>query len=69
MIAILPLLLAATSVGGDSVAVKRFVTQVASASVRIIQAERITPEAVEAKGKKTDRQIRQREAKPLVEFF
>jgi hypothetical protein len=69
MIALLPLLLAVTPVAGDSVAVKRPVTRVASASVRIIQAERITPALVDATAAKPDRQVRQREAKPLVEFF
>jgi hypothetical protein len=69
MIALLPLLLAAAPVAGESVAVKRPVTRVASASVRIIHAERITSETVEAKAGKPDRQVRQREAKPLVEFF
>jgi hypothetical protein len=69
MIAFLPLLLAAAPVAGDSVVVKRPATRVASASVRIIHAERITPEAVEANSAKPDRQVRQREAKPLVEFL
>jgi hypothetical protein len=69
MIALLPLLLAATPLAGDSVSDKRPVTRVASASVRIIQSERITLQLVEAKAEKPDRQVRQRDAKPLVEFF
>jgi hypothetical protein len=42
---------------------------VASASVTIIHLERITAEIVEAKAEKPDRQVRQRDSKPLVEFF
>jgi hypothetical protein len=69
MIALLPLLLAATPVAGESVAVKGPVSRVASASVTIIHLERITAEIVEAKAEKPDRQVRQRDSKPLVEFF
>jgi hypothetical protein len=69
MIALLPLLLAATPVAGDGVVASRPVTRVASASVRIIRGERITAVTVETKTRTPDRQIRQREAKRLVEFF
>jgi hypothetical protein len=69
MIAILPLLLAATPVAGDSASVTRPAARGASASVTIIQPERITPALVKAASGKPDRQVRQRETATLVEFF
>jgi hypothetical protein len=69
MFALLPFLLAATPVAGDSIAVRRPVSRVASASVRIIRAERFKPELVHLDTRKPDRQVRLREAKPLIEFF
>jgi hypothetical protein len=69
MIALLPLLLGATPVsGGDGKVASSRVARVATATVTIIQAERITPSVVET-NVKPDRQIRRREQKPLVEFF
>ena len=69
MIALLPLLLAAVPVsGGDGKAASSRIARVATATVTIVQAERIAPLTVEADAK-PDRQIRQREQKPLVEFF
>lgn len=69
MIALLPLLIAATQVGGDNVAPKRPVTRLASATVTIIQAERIAPSLVGIQAPMSDRQIRQREARPIIEFY
>jgi hypothetical protein len=69
MLAILPLLLAATPIAGNGAAVTRPVTQKAFASVTIIQPERITPALVDAKSRKPDRQVSQRDAATLVEFF
>ncbi len=69
MIAFLPLLIAAAPVGGDNVAVTRPVTRLASASVTIIQAEPITFAQVELRTPTPDRLVRQRDAKPLVEFY
>lgn len=69
MIALLPFFLAATPVAGDSAMAKRPVAQMASATVTIFQAEQITFALVETKAQKPDRQVRQREAKPLVEFY
>lgn len=69
MIVFLPLLIAATPVGGDNVAVTRTVTRLASATVTIIQAERISPSLVTVQGPMSDRQISQRDAKPIIEFY
>lgn len=69
MIALLPFLLAAAPLAGDSAVVKRPVAQMASATVTIIQAEPITFALGETKAQKPDRQVRQREEKPLVEFY
>jgi hypothetical protein len=68
MIVLLPLMFAAAPVsGGDGRAPERAI-RVATATVTIIQPERISPSIVEADAK-PDRQIRRREQKPLVEFF
>jgi hypothetical protein len=73
MIAILPLLLAAApvaaSVAGDGAAMQRPVARLATATVTIVQAERIAPFIADTAVPKPDRQIRQRDAMPLVEFY
>ncbi len=69
MIVLLPLLIAAASQAEQFVASTRPKAQLASATVTIIQAEPITYALVEVKTPKPDRQVRQREAKPLVEFY
>jgi hypothetical protein len=69
MITLLPLLLAATPASGDAEAVRRPATRLATATVTIVQAERITPTDVREAMAKPDRQLRQREQMPLVEFF
>lgn len=69
MIAFLPLLIAAAPVSDDTVAVTRPVTRLASATVTIIQAERIAPSLVGIQAPMSDRQISHREAKPMIEFY
>lgn len=68
MIALLPLFLAATLVAGTETKAPVRTVKVATATVTIIQAERIAPSTVAGEAK-PDRQIRQREQRPLVEFF
>jgi hypothetical protein len=69
MIALLPLLLAATPVADNGAKAPRPAVRLATASVTIVQAERIAPTLAEGDAPKPDRQVRQREQKPLVEFF
>ena len=69
MIAFLPLLIAAAPVSGDNVVAARPVTRLASATVTIIQAERIAPSLVGIQAPMFDRQISQREARPMIEFY
>ncbi|MBL0924885.1 MAG: hypothetical protein IBJ12_10535 [Sphingomonadaceae bacterium] len=69
MFVLLPLLLAGTPIAADNVAPKGQVTRMASASVKIIRAERIGPLRLDVQFRKPDRQVRQREARPLIEFF
>lgn len=69
MIALLPLLLAATPVADNGASTPRPAVRLATASVMIVQAERITRSLPDKATPKPDRQIREREQKPLVEFF
>ena len=69
MIAFLPLLIAAAPVSGDNVVAARPVMRLASAQVTIVQAERIVPSLVAVQGPMSDRQISQRGAKPMIEFY
>ncbi len=69
MMTVFPLLLAAMSSPGDPQPVPPSVARLASATVTIIQAERIPPVLVRVGDPLPDRQISQRDAKPLVEFF
>jgi hypothetical protein len=69
MMTVFPLLLAAMSSPGDLKPVRPSVARLASATVTIIQAERIAPALVRVGEPLHDRQISQRDAKPLVEFF
>ncbi len=48
---------------------RRGAERVATATVTIVRAERITPVVVAQKAPKQDRQITVREAKPMVEFY
>lgn len=68
MMALLPLLFAVAPVSAGDAQVPVRAVKVATATVTIIQAERITPSIGETNAKR-DRQIRRREQKPLVEFF
>ena len=62
------LLLVATS-ADDRATQKRSAVHVAAASVRIIRAERVAPVRNLSELKKQDRQIREREKKPMIEFY
>ena len=61
------LLVAATS-ADDAATPARRSAHIATASVTIIQAERITPARDTTAMRKQDRQIRRRDEKPLIEF-
>jgi hypothetical protein len=67
MIAFLPLLLATTPVADTQV--RRPATKVAVATVTIIQAEPVEVKKPTEKATPPDRQYRNRDAVPLVEFF
>lgn len=69
MVTLLSLLIAATPVAGDNAAARRPVSRLASATVTIVHAERIVVSLVEAQSPMPDRQIREREARPMVEFY
>ena len=63
------LLLAAAPVA-ENVATRRAgPVRMATASVTIIQAERVAPERNRTEPQKQDRQIRKRDDKPLIEFY
>ena len=62
------LLVAATS-ADDMAPRKRAAVQLTTASVTIIQAERVSPVSDRNAVQKRDRQIRKREEKPLIEFY
>jgi hypothetical protein len=66
MIALLPLLLAAAPA---PVAERMPVSKVATASVTIIRAETIEVEPKPSTPPKPDRQYRQRDSVPMVEFY
>ena len=61
------LLVAATS-ADDTATPARRSAHIATASVTIIQAERITPARDTTAMRKQDREIRRRDDKPLIEF-
>jgi hypothetical protein len=65
--ALLMLVAAATAAGGP--AQRSGAVRIATATVTIVQAERIAPAVVAQRAPKQDRQISVREAKPLVEFY
>lgn len=69
MIALLPLFLAAAPVADNVASAPRPAVRLATASVTILQADRIASAMPDNMTPKPDRQIRQREQKPLVEFF
>jgi hypothetical protein len=61
------MLVAAAAVGGP--VQRRGPVRVATATVTIVQTERIAPAVVAQRAPKEDRQISVREAKPLFEFY
>jgi hypothetical protein len=65
--AVLLAAVAAAAAAGGSVQ-RRGAVRVATATVTIVQAERITPVVVAQRAPKQDRQISVREGKPMVEF-
>ena len=62
------LLLIAATGADDAATPARRAAYVATASVTIIQAERISPSRDITALRKQDRQIRKRDEKPLIEF-
>jgi len=63
-------LMLATATGAYEGPARRGATvRVATATVTIVQAERIAPAVIAQGAPKQDRQISVREAKPLVEFY
>ncbi len=68
MIALLPLLIAAAPVPPVQTTQPR-ASRVATATVRIIRAERIEADPDPQAGKLADRQYRRRGGMPLTEFF
>ena len=69
MIALLPLLLAAAPVSSDAPVVRTQARRVAVATVTIIQAEPVEVTPISSADAKTDRQYRQRDSVPMVEFY
>ena len=68
MLVLAILLLVAATGADDAATPARRSAQIATASVMIIQAERITPARDTTAPRKQDRQIRRRDEKPLIEF-
>ena len=67
MIALLPLLLAAAPVAPHAAPAR--VTRVATATVQIIRLERVSVRTEPQKPQSVNRQYRERDAMPLVEFY
>ena len=63
------LMLIATTRADDVATTSRQPSRVATATVTIIQAERVAPADEGVTSRKRDREIRKRENKPLVEFY
>ena len=63
------LLLVAATGADEGVTQKRAKVQVATASATIIRGERITSDRVADEPQKQDRQVREKDKKPLVEFY
>ena len=63
------LMLVAATGADDGSTTSRQPKRVATATVTIIQAERVTSSDDSITSQKRDRQIRKRENKPLVEFY
>jgi hypothetical protein len=69
MIALLPLFLAAAPIAGGDLPARPQVARLATASVTIIRAERIGPSVADSNRADSDREVRQRDHRPLIEFF
>lgn len=69
MTPLLFLALTAATPAGQGISPPRPAVRIGTASVTIIQAERIVVEQTPSDPPKQDRQIRKREDKPLVEFY
>lgn len=69
MISLVPLLLATASLTSDAPETGKGVSHVAVATVTIIQAEVITARPASTDTTQTDRQYRQRDSVPMVDFF
>jgi hypothetical protein len=67
MIALLPLLLAATSSAPGATPAR--VNRAATVTVQIIKLETVSAQGTSKDTKSADRQYRQRDDMPLVEFF
>ncbi len=63
------ILLVASTSADNMVTPKRTAVRLTTASVTIIQAERISPISHRTEVHKQDRQIRKREEKPMIEFY
>jgi hypothetical protein len=63
------LLLVAATGADDAATVERRAARMATVSVTIIQAERITSARDTTVSRKQDRQTRKRNEKPLIEFY
>lgn len=63
------LLAAAAAAAAGGPVQRRGAERVATATVTIVQAERIAPAVVAQSTAKQDRQISVREAKPMLEFY
>lgn len=63
------LMLAAATIADEGPTRRGAAVRVATATVTIVQAERIAPAVAVQSAPKQDRQISMREAQPLVEFY
>jgi len=69
MIALLPLLLATAPAAADAAPMRRPVAVMATASVTIVRAERVEVKLQPDSRPQTDRQYRQRDSAPMVDFY
>jgi hypothetical protein len=69
MISLFPLLLATSALVSDGPTTRSQVSRVAVATVTIIQAEPVAVTPPLSSSASTDRQYRQRDSVPMVDFF
>lgn len=62
-------MLAAATIADEGPTRRGAAVRVATATVKIVQTERVAPAVAAQSARKQDRQISLREAKPLVEFY